>query len=324
MVKIPPESFMFPGRGVSLRGVGYSRWIKGQLHWSKWPRAQKSARTAREQQTRDLFAVASKVTLHMSAAEQAFARNLADESKLLPRDFLMIALFNRIGTIVRRDGSKVYSVPAIQDVSDLLDALWQLKGGILVRGETWWTGVPAGQVGQVLTVGPEQLPQWEEAQSGASGEGWRQMPVVQATTNSNAVAQNNVRFRLIYATEDQELNGILMLVRNTFGTEAASAVLYDANQTSLSIASQTKLAQGPSVALSNGLNTLGFTSPVNLVAGTFYYLGFVNTSAANLTQCATVPALGYMTFTNTNPVCPATAPAAATSNSNNHMSFWGY
>lgn len=151
---------MFPGRGASLKGVGYTRNINGKIYWSKWPVSQKSARTAKEQASRDLFAVAARVTLYMSAPEQAFARELADETKLLPRDLLMISLFGRVGTVINPDGRKVYSMAALQDVSDLLDAIIQIPGAIIFRGPERWQGLTIGEEGQSLVVLPDDQLGW--------------------------------------------------------------------------------------------------------------------------------------------------------------------
>lgn len=174
-MKIPPESSLWPGRGISLKGQFYTREMNGRLFASKWPKSQKAPRNAREADTRRLFKIAANVSTMMSAQEQAFARRLANESKLLPRDFLMIALFNRIGVVVLRNGRKIYGMPAIQDVSAMLDALWQTKGGILYRDTTLWAGLEAGDPGFVLTMGDDAVPVWAEAPSGGGG-GWTELP----------------------------------------------------------------------------------------------------------------------------------------------------
>lgn len=314
---------MFPGRGVSLRGLGYSRWIKGQLYWSKWPRSQKAPRTAREKDTRDLFAVASRVTLYMSAAEQAFARDLAKESKLLPRDFLMIALFNRVGTIVRRDGSKVFSVPAMQDVSGLLDALWQLKGGILIRDETWWTGLPAGQPFDVLRMSPEGLPEWA---SGGGGDGggvpFMQPPLLKPTAAGATINPGFFNGLPIWPTSATVLTGLDFYATAAGAGRQVVAGVYQGS--GLTMSGTTLMGQSTAQAVVTGKNHVPFTAPVNLAADQFAWLGILVISGSGNVQLMTadVTRNSYMFFSHASPALPGTAPASTAGTGATQFTWW--
>lgn len=207
-MKIPPESTGFPGRGVSLKGVGYSRWMNGRLYWSKWPRSQKSARTPREADARKLFAMAARATLYMSAQEQTFARDLAAATKLLPRDFLMICLFQRAFTLVRKDGTKVFSMASMQDISAVLDAIAQIENSMLVRGEAFWEALLPGTPGQALVIDGDGRPVWGGVQQpqtcelelqgthGSPNNNWGMVPfntVVSDTPGWAVTGSNGVR-----------------------------------------------------------------------------------------------------------------------------------
>jgi hypothetical protein len=56
---------------------------------------------------------------------------------------------------------KEYRTPTRAGVSESLDALGDIVGGILVRGPEGWYVLPPGNPGDVLTSqGPDLLPAW--------------------------------------------------------------------------------------------------------------------------------------------------------------------
>lgn len=177
MVKLPPDSAMFPGRGVALKGLFYTRQGRKGPVLVRWPRRQPTPRNALEADRRKLIAVAARVTTYMTPQEQAFSRQVSAVTKLLPRDFLMLALFTRIGVFIGRDGTKRYSMAAMQDVSDLLDALGQLEGMVLYRTAQWWTALPPGLPTMVLTIGDDGLPSWVFPSGGGGAGGWKDVPL---------------------------------------------------------------------------------------------------------------------------------------------------
>lgn len=46
------------------------------------------------------------------------------------------------------------------ELQRLLDALSQQPGALLYRGEFAWQALPPGQLGQVLAIGANGMPQW--------------------------------------------------------------------------------------------------------------------------------------------------------------------
>jgi hypothetical protein len=160
-VRLPPNSFLVPGRGAGIKGLGVWQWRNGSLYFSRWPRKQPTARTPAEAFNRETLYFSTQIVKIMDSYQIDFSRWLASQSQLAAQDFLYIALFGRIGHMVRRDGKVVYSMAAMQDVSKTLDAIWQLKGGLLMRGDPWWEGLPAGLDGQVLTMQDNGLFAWE-------------------------------------------------------------------------------------------------------------------------------------------------------------------
>lgn len=325
MPKIPPESVMFPGRGVSLKGSFYTRTVNGRLYVSRWPRRQPTPRNADEADKRKLLADAARATSYMSAGAQSFARDLAAQSKLLPRDFLMIALFNRIGYIIRRDGSKVYSMPAMQDVSNLLDAIAQVKGDLMFRGDNWWTRLPIGLPNQVLTVSDDGLPQWETPAGGGGGkDAWMQPLLFNPTGGGITVGASTFIVIPVVPSQNVTLNGLKVWVTAAGSGRTIVPGLYASN--GLTVVGGARLAQGSAVAATTGVKTLPFLVPANLLADTMYWIGItVIGGSGNLqTMPSDVNRSSYMYWTQSTAPLPNTAPAATAGTGGLQFTWWGY
>lgn len=80
---------------------------------------------------------------------------------LLPRDTLTMMLYNRMCAIELNDGTRIYPMPARQDVSESLDVLAQIVGMILVRGPDFWQGLLPGSPGATLQMNDAgDAPEW--------------------------------------------------------------------------------------------------------------------------------------------------------------------
>jgi len=323
MVRIPPESVMFPGRGVSLRGQFYSRQVNGQYYFSKWPRRQPTPRNAKEADRRKLIALAANVTKYMSSQEQAFAADMSKRAKLLPRDFLMLALFGRLGVFVSKTGRKVYSMYAVQNVSEMLDALWQLKGGILVRGETWWEGLPAGAATQVLQMNTDGLPEWADIASGSNGLEAFTMPKMDPTLHTGLFGTGAFGGRSTFLTANTEVQGMRCWVQDPNGAHSIRAGLYLANPSGFGLSGGALAAQSNTQALTLGYNTLPFTAPYTVPADGWYYFGPGITGTGNVWFGALDYAASNHFWTSVAFPLPSTAPTATQSTSVN-AGWWLY
>jgi len=163
--------------------------MNGKLYVSAWPSGPKAPRSDRERAARLKFRNMSRATLYMSSAQQLFARDVAAASRLLPRDLLMMALYTRMGVIVLTSGRKIYSMPSIQDVSDLFDAIIQTENGMLYRGPDRWEGITAGLPGQVLSLSPLGVPVW--ANNAQAALSWAGLAAAQ-NSPSNAWGKVNI------------------------------------------------------------------------------------------------------------------------------------
>lgn len=171
MAKTPLGGSFGPRRGVSIRGRFYTVDTPNGVVIKRWPRPQPTPRTQAEADNRKLLAQAARATAYMSSGSQEFAREIAKRSRLLPRDMLLIALFNRLGYVIFPDGRKVFSMVAMQDVSALLDALGQTEGDLLVRGEDWWIRIPKGDPDTYLHIADDGSFEWATVGGGGGGSG---------------------------------------------------------------------------------------------------------------------------------------------------------
>lgn len=83
-------------------------------------------------------------------------------TQALPRDLLFQSFYGRLGFIIDTPAGKIYPMAALQDVSQVLDALGLEKGDMLARGDTYWQKIPAGTDGYILTFNETTgIPSWQ-------------------------------------------------------------------------------------------------------------------------------------------------------------------
>jgi hypothetical protein len=325
MAKIPPGNSINPGRGVSIRGRFYTTYENGQVVVKKWPRRQPTARTPEEQANRELLAKAARFTAYMSSGAQTFARDLASSSKLLPRDFLMIALFNRIGYLIMRDGRKVYGMPSIIDVSNLLDAIAQVEGDLMFRGEDLWARLPIGVLNDVLTVGPDGLPIWSAAPPPpSSGQPFMAPPLLKPTVAGVTFNPGNFTALPVMASAETEVTGVKVPVTAIGTSRTIRAAIYE--DVSGLMTGGTLVAESQSQAASLGVMTIPFDAPVTLDPDRFYYMGIIVYGGSGNVQLMTVDVTrnSYQFFADAAAPLPATAPASTSGTGGTQFSWWGY
>lgn len=323
MVRIPPGNFLVPARGAIIKDLGVWKTRRGQPVFQKMPPKQPVPRTFAEKVNRDTFAYSAQVAPLMDAYQQQFARELAKITQLLPRDFLFIALFGRVGTFVRSDGTKIYSMAAMQDVSVTLDAIAQLKGQIMVRGETWWEGVPSGAPGQVLKVQPDGSIAWSDGGGSGGAQWWMEQPPLVPTTNSGIFGGNAFAAMPFYVEEATEVTGCRIWL-NVIGTgHTGFAGAYSANPSTNGLQGGALLGQGTPQALVLGLNDFPFSSPVIFPAHTWVWAGPAILGAGNINTMAGMSSRSNAFFGQTTSTLPSTA-GAASNGAGTNVTWWFY
>lgn len=185
------------GGGPARRGPSYGGRLifdtyRGAWRARAWPRPRKRRRTKKERHREELFALASTLTKYTFPQQQILAREITKGTPLMPRDLQVAAMFGRLFAITFPDGRTLYPMAARHDVSDSLDVLGQVPGGILIRGEALWEILTPGPAGQVLTSqGPGLPPRWSTATGTSAGGGCTSL-IPNANYADPAATQGNV------------------------------------------------------------------------------------------------------------------------------------
>jgi hypothetical protein len=306
-----------------MKGVGIWYWVGDRLYFQRQHRRQPTPRSDAEAFNRSTLYWSTQVVKYMDAYQRHFAQQLSARTQLAAQDFLYLALFGRIGHLVRVDGRKVYSLAAVQDVSSLLDTIGQLKNNILVRGETWWEPIPDGTPGQVLTIKVDGSIGWADA-AGGGGAPWFMEPPPMSPDTASAIFGGNAFAAVPFMPEnDVTITGLRMLIVTPGSGHTTYPGLYDANPSNNSLQGGSLKASGSSVALTAGLMDLPFSAPVDLVAGQWYWGGPVILGAGNINLAQGFTNRTIRFFGQTTTSLPATAGVASAS-ANNNTTWWFY
>lgn len=173
-------------RATSVRGRYYLREWRGQTIVCKWPEPKGNKITARQRDRIEWFQQAAVACKVMDPQALIWAAEASHGTQFLPRDLLYMVMSGRLfGTIVI-DGKKYYAMATRNDLSNLLDALGQDDGMLLVRTATGWWGLAPGSAGEALAIdGTSGLPAWQPP-SGASAP-----PGALVTLTSDGTADNS-------------------------------------------------------------------------------------------------------------------------------------
>lgn len=319
-MKLPPDNLLIPPRGASLRGLAYTRVQNGKLVWCAWPSPAQRNRSTAEEHNRWLFGWMSTAANYQPPDAQVFSRAVADRTVLAARDIMIAAMYGRFGHILRSDGRKLYPMPAIQDVSSLLDAIGQTPGDLLVRGPSLWQRVPLGVPAQVLTVQPDGSLAWNTPTSGAGLPPFMQVPAIQPAFASANFAQNNYAASIILPQQNVTVTGVRIFVKAPGATTTGLPAIYTANPSGLNLAGGALVAQGSPVTLAAGIVDMPFAAPVNLAAGTWYYFGPCIRGTGGTTLARLDHAGDAAVFAQSGATMPSTAPA----NSNTQQTYAGW
>lgn len=268
-----PGNMTYPRRGAALRGVGYVRQGRNQQVFSSWPKPRGKAKTALQAQTESDFAAACIIVKNMDPLFQDFARQVAKETPLLPRDLLFRQLYRRPYWFYMPDGRKVFPVAAMQDVSLLLDAVWQLENGLLVRGPTWWQGLPPGAPKSVLTVQSDESLGWSAGASGIGGAWWLGPDRVFPSDSGSGIDGGYFAAYPFSPTADISLTAVNVIAATVASGMKAAGAIYEADLTTRAFNGGALLAAGALQNLALGLNTLPLPTSAVLQKGHWYWGG---------------------------------------------------
>lgn len=159
--------------GPSMKGLFYAYQQDGSFHIKSWPPKRGKPRSEAQAETQALFKEACEALKRMPAPFLNYAREQCKGTPMLPRDYLMAALYGKMQTLKLQNGERRYSMATRVNMSILMDNIGDQEGMILFRGANdLWLGLPIGEAGQVLTADENLLPVWQDPEGGG-GAAWR-------------------------------------------------------------------------------------------------------------------------------------------------------
>jgi hypothetical protein len=253
-------------------------------------------------------------------------RQIAEATRgtpMMPRDVMTMIMAGRFNAIQMADGRIIYSMAAVQDISESLDILSQTKGSMLYRNNTLWQGVPPGSPGQVLTfTGLNSAPAWTGA-GGGGGVGYQPLPQPLFQMEAGNVFVGNAWAGIpIYIDQTLSITGIRLAVFDGSAGHTAVVGLYTSGATGRP---DQLVAQGtnPVTLTDNTVVELPFDAPPTLPAGGRYYLGPLILGAGNVNLAYSAFAYPQFHFATSLVILPSTAPAVTFGRANNG-SYWSY
>lgn len=270
------------GNRTPALGPGYrvSEWRGVQRIYATQV-AKKKKLSARQLEAMKEFRQLSNAAKAITPADYEAALRMSRGSQYLWRDLVFMALSGRLFHFSTDDGQKWFSMAARTNVSDILEAISQIPGSILVRGANWWDFIPPGNPGDVLSI-PDGggLPIWQEG--GGTG-GLSQMFGIPSGQDNTGNATKGLVFKPAVPVQ---FNG-LQLWQNENAASTYVGKIWE----------YTGLTFGPLVAQTSPVPWslpnfsrpyAALASPVVLNAGTSYAVTWTRTDANNNTPIRTV------------------------------------
>lgn len=135
----------------------------GILKASAWPRHKPRRKTKEFHDSVAIFDAWAAAYALISPEIKRQVREAAEGTQWLARDIHTVIMAGTMWSLTLPDGRKIFPMSAQINVSEALDALGNLPGGILVRQGEMWVFLPPGQPGQVLTIDVTGLPVWADS-----------------------------------------------------------------------------------------------------------------------------------------------------------------
>lgn len=143
--------------------------------------------TPKRKAARDEFVSAVKMIKHTIGENHAAAYEMSPGTNYVPRDILMLATFGKLLRAFDQTGKTYVSGRSAQlNAQQMLDAISNVPGAVLVRLADAWYGLDPGNGGQVLTLSESTgLPEWADAAGGGGGLIYIGTYSPDAATNTN-------------------------------------------------------------------------------------------------------------------------------------------
>lgn len=290
-MKITPQGRNW--RTNAQRGRYYVRVFRGVTVVSSWPKKRGAPRTERERLAQAKFAEANLMTKYVDPAEIAYVNEITAGTMYMPRDLLISQMYGRFWRLGLVDGTVLYPMATVYDITALLDALGQQPGQLLYRGTEFWRALPPGQPGRLLATDGTNLLWSTPSQLGIGGGGFYGFAAL-ANPSANTGNYNTVG-RVVIPRETCTISAILAILDHGTGSRVYRAQIARLDGTSPAAEIQDILAtsdpfEEPTVLYQS--RRLPFPEPVVLLAGVPYIIALFrpnepSTARTNLLQGTT-------------------------------------
>lgn len=216
---------------------------KTKMTASSWPRKRGKPKDRAQQLRNEWFALANLLARYAAPAQQRAAMLYAPRGPLYPRDYLMMAMAGRMYTITLEDGTELYPMSLINDISKDLDVIQQVRGGMMFRGQQLWEPLAPPGIDEFLVnqVDPP-VPSWSGARDGLGLKSITDIEhgavsgSTRATMGWIGTIRNDLRVYTMMPWVDYVLNReyigtICEMDGNNIGTILAQTTPYKANGT---------------------------------------------------------------------------------------------
>jgi len=151
-------------RGISLNKQYMVDVYRGTIRVRKWPKKRGPPKTDAHREQVEKFSQANRLAKYALPQSQVAAISATKNTSFYPRDLQVMAMYGRAWALAFPGQRTLWPVAARQDVSGSLDVLASTEGDLLARGPNFWSQVPGGTLGQVLTSnGGSLLPSFKPA-----------------------------------------------------------------------------------------------------------------------------------------------------------------
>jgi hypothetical protein len=290
MAKLPPQNP--PIRRPALRGRFVVRTWRGKTIVQAWPKPRGENLSPKQKEAVAWFREAAFAAKLSAAPIQNLSREMAKGTQFLPRDLLYKNFAGRLFHLIDTNGRKIYSMAAMQDVSEILDILGQEPGMILVRGEQWWTALPPGPDGSVLAVIGGQ-PVWLEGGGGGSG-GYFNGMTLPSQTPAASTSSWSTKGNLIIPRQTVEITALWAAFDSVGGSDSWFPQIWSLDGPTGAAETVSLIASGPNVPrTAGGLHQyrLPLSAPATLIQGQPYLMAVTLTTGtgtqANLMRALT-------------------------------------
>lgn len=273
-----------------LRNGGYTR-LKGVMHVERkkdgtvrvkaWPKKRGASTDPAQILRNQQFAARMYYASDPVPLDAIMARMMVPGSPFLYRDYLYKQQVGTLFTVITKDGQVFQSWRIVKmDQSNLLDAICNTPGAMLVRGPSAWMGLLPGNLGDVLTSnGAGLAPAWLAGSGGGGGGGIPPcdafvVPQFDPASTQGSYSSGYAVATPIYPGESCKLTGMRTYLHGVSGTVLADIALFQGDASG-NLNGGTQLDLVTNYALTAGLNNLPFSAAQDLTLNTQYWAMFL-------------------------------------------------